>query len=318
MSTVVKEKPKAISIEYLPTERELDPSTKLVVGEGMPDTFKIVEELGYKTFYGVKRYICGLDVEMVERNDDLTPEEKKAKIEEIKKTVERLEKFYGPGQLDPTNEHIWSKVRLELDRKTTNLDLTNPRTELIVYCIKAGGFNVVAPNIDAARENNVKFYLVEPVELAESKVTNTKIINKAISTLDKIDETKSQDELFYIAKYIMPVEKGYNRSTPKAMLYSDLNEFINGNVVKLPRVRCAAQFLEVTKKPKADLVISCLVKDGLDFGFLYTNPAGEIKNNETAGVYGTTIERAVAHLQNPNYESELDNLKSRVEKRWLE
>lgn len=317
MPTLSKEKVKAITIEYLPTERELRADLPLEVGQGLTDNFTIVEELGYKTFFGVKRYLCGLDKEVLSYSD-LSAEEKKAKMAEIDEIVARLEKVFGPGQLDPTNQSLWGEVKLELTRKTTNLDLTEPKTELVYHCIKGGGFNTVAASLEEARNNGVKFYIVEPVEYAESRVSNTKVINKAIGLLDKLDETKGIDEMFYLAKYLLPVEKGYTKHTPKAMLYKDLDDYINANVVKLPKVRCASQFLEATKKPKIDIIITALVKDGLDYGFLYVNQAGEIKNNETSGIYGNTIERAVAHLQNPAYENELSNLKERVEKKWLQ
>ena len=48
------------------------------------------------------------------------------------------------------------------------------------------------------------------------------------------------------------------------------------------------------------------------------NSEGELKNNETGATYGNSNERAVVHLQNPAYEHELDNLKTRVEKKWSE
>lgn len=318
MSTLTKERLKAISIEYLPSERELRLDVPLEVGVGLPDNFTIVEELGYQTFFGTKRYLCGLDKEMINYNENLTAEEKKAKTSEIDEIVKRLENFFGPGQLDPTNDALWSNVKLQLDRKTTNLNLTDPKTEILLYCIKAGGFNTVSPSIDKARESNGKFYLVEPIEYAENRVANTKITNKAISVLEKLDESKSYDDIFYIAKYLLPSEKGYTKNSPKAMLYEDLNKFIEGQIVKLSKVRCATQFVDATKKPKADIIITSLVKDGLEYGFLYINPSGEIKNNETGGVYGTTIEKAVAHLQNQAYQNEFENLKERVDKKWME
>ncbi len=51
---------------------------------------------------------------------------------------------------------------------------------------------------------------------------------------------------------------------------------------------------------------------------IYVNAVGELKNNETGGVYGTSIERTVKHLQNPAYEHELENIKTRVEAKWAE
>lgn len=313
-----KERTKAISIEYMPLEEELDLSKPLTVGKGLTDIFVRTEDLGYRTYFGVKRYMCGLDPELIEYDGTLTAEEKKAKIEETNEIVERLERFFGKGTLDPTNEKHWSKINLVIDRKTINLDLTNPRNELIYHCIKAGGFSLVSPTMEDARAGKSPFYIVEPTEYAESRVANKEVINKAISTLQRLYEAKSYDELFFLAKYILPVEKMYTKRSPKAMLYEDLDKFINGELVRETKISCSKKFLDATKRSKPDMVVTCLVKDAAYMGFIYSNQAGELKNNETAGIYGTTLEKAVTHLQNPAYEHELDNIKTRVEQKWSE
>lgn len=314
MSTVIKEK--AISIEYLPSENELDRNRPLIVGEGLTDIFTRTEDLGYQTFFGVKRYMCGLDVELLEYDNTLPPAVKEAKIKDIQETIARLERFFGKGTLDPTNEKHWSKIKLNISRKTTNLDLSDPKNELIYHCIKAGGFKLVAPSVEQAQDEGAKFYLIEPVEFAEYRIAPTEQRNKAISALQKVYETKSFDEMFYLGKYLLPAEKGYDKRTPKALLYEDLDKFLNGEVVKQSKSACARQFMEAIKLPKDILVITCLVKDGLYMGILYTNQHGELKNGDTGGVYGTTVERATAHLKNPAYEHELENLKTRVESKW--
>lgn len=318
MPTLTKERTKAISIEYMPVENELDLSKALVVGQGLSDRFIRTEDLGYRTFYGVKRYMCGLDKEVIEYDPTFTEEEKKAKIEEIIEIVDRLERFFGKGTLDPTNEKHWSKINLVIDRKTTNLDLTNPRNELIYHCIKAGGFGLVSPTMEGAGDGKSPFYIVEPTEYAESRIANKEVINKAISSLQKMYEAKSYDDLFFLAKYILPVEKMYMKRSPKAMLYEDLDKYINGELIKGSKISFARAFLEATKKSKIDMVVTCLVKDAVYMNFLFNNQAGEFKNNETGGIYGTTIEKCVSHLQNPAYEHELENVKNRVEQKWSE
>lgn len=316
MSTVTKEKLKAISIEYRPTEQEQDLKKPLVVGQGLMSTFNFTEDLGYKTFFGIKRYLTGLDPEIVKYDSELSDTEKEKKIAEIKENVERLEKFFGLGTLDATNEKHWSKVKLLISRKTTNLNLTDPKNELMFHCIKGGGFDIVAPSYEVAENENKKFYLVEPVEYAEHRIAPREVTNRAIAQLQKLYENKGFDDIFYIAKYVLPVEKSYTKHTPKALIYEDLDKYLNGEVVKKSKVGCAREFLDACKLSKADLVISCLVKDALNYNFIYTNQSGELKNNETSGIYGTTVEKAVVHLQNPAYEQELDNIKTRVEEKW--
>lgn len=317
MSQTTKEKIQAISIEYRPTQAELDKTT-LVVGQGLMDTFERSESLGYQSFFGIKRYLCGLDVELIRYDTNFTEEEKKAKIAEIEETITRLEQFFGKGNLDPTNEKHWSKVELKISRKTTNLDLTNPRTELLLHCIRGGGFTMVSPSFEKSIENDTQFYLVEPIEFAENRIANKEVINKAISTLQRLYESKSYDDIFFLGKYMLPVEKGFTKRSPKAMIYEDLDKFINGEILRQSKISCARQFLEATKRTKIELAITSIVRDAEYYNFIYVNPQGEFKNNETGGLYGTTIERAVAHLQNPAYEHELDNIKTRVEKKWSE
>jgi hypothetical protein len=315
---MTKEKVDAISIEYLPGEKEKDKSAILVVGQGLTDNFIRTEDLGYVTFYGTKRYLCGLDPEMIEYDESLSREEKDAKIAEVKSIIERLERFFGKGNLDPTNEKHWSKISLTIDRKTTNLDLTNPKTELLLHCIRGGGFTTVAPSLEKAYKIGAQFYLVEPVEFIENRISNSKTISKAIATLERINDSKSFDDLFYLAKYILPVEKAYTRHTPKGLMWEDLYKYISGEIVKQSKIAGANIFLEANKKSKIELSLTSLVKDAVYYQMLYVNDKGEFKNNETGGVYGTTIERVVAHLQNPAYSHELENVKVRVEKKWNE
>lgn len=318
MSTLTKEKLKAISIEYRPIEQELDPKKPLVVGQGLMSNFNFTEDLGYKTFFGAKRYLTGLDPEVVKYDRSLSEEEKTKKIAEIEETVKRLEQFFGPGTLDATNEKHWSKVKLLINRRTTNLDLTNPKNELLFHCIKGRGFDIVSPTLEECELENKKFYLVEPTEFVEHRVAPRELNNRAIAQLQKLYENKGFDDLFLIGKYILPVEKAYTKRTPKALIYEDLDKFLNGEIIKKPKMACSREFLEALKMSKTELVIKCLVKDGVYYTFIYTNQAGELKNNETGGIYGTSIERAVAHLQNPAYENELDNIKTRVEQKWAE
>lgn len=319
MSTLLEKDVKAITIEYLPTDDEKDKSKPLTIGQGLLDNFHRSELLGYKTLYGVKRYLTGLDDVIVEHDPSLSDQDKKERISKIKGTVEKLERFFGKGNLDATNEKLWGEVKLVIDRKTTNLDLTDPKNEILFHCIKAGGFTEVAPSIEEAIEKRKKFYLIEPLEFVENRVAPRKIIGKAIATLVDIYEKKGFDDIFFLAKYLLPVDKAYVKKTPKSLMYEDLDKFINGELIRKSKMECARMFLDAVKKPKSHIIVYCLVKDAFEyFNFIYTNTSGELKNNETGGLYGTTIERAVDHLLTPAFEHELENIKYRVEKKWTE
>ena len=316
MPTLLEKDVQAITIEYLPTEDERDPKKALVIGQGLLDSFHRSELLGYKMYFGTKRYLTGLDEIIVENDSSLSDAEKKERIAKIKGTIKRLESFFGVGNLDATKDNVWSQVILNLDRKTTNLDLTNPRNEILFHCIKAGGFTEVAPSIEEAQRNGKKFYLIEPLEFVENRVAPRKLVGQATSALYEMNEKKGFDDIFFLAKYLLPVEKGYTKSTSKSLMYEDLDKYINGEIVRKSKSDCARIFLEATKKPKPELIVHCLLKDAIEYNFVYQNPAGELKNNETGGIYGTSVEKATEHLLKASYENELDNIKERIEKIW--
>lgn len=319
MPALLERELKAVSIEYLPSEEELDKSRPLQVGQGIIDRPRITEDLTSIDFFGVKRYMTGLDPEVVKYDTTLDEQSKEEKIAQIEADVKRLERIVGTGMLDATNEKFWDKVKLHLEKKTTNLDLTNARTEILFHCIKAGGFYTVAPTLEEAMESGRKFYLIEPVEFVENRVSPRKLFNDAIFELQKMERSKAFDDLFYIAKYIMPVERSYTKKTPKSLMYEDLDKFIKGEVLRSrSKSEAPIQFLDALKVSKEVMVVTNIVRDGMYYNMLYTNQAGEIKNNETGGVYGTTVESAVKHLLNPAYEHEIDNIKDRVLQKWNE
>ena len=319
MPVLLEKEVKAVSIEYLPTERELDRTRPLEVGQGLADGVRITEELTSIDFFGVKRYKTGLDPEVVKHDPNLDEKAKEMKLAEIDEAVKRLEKYVGVGNLDATNEKFWKEVKLHVDRKTINLDLTQFRNEILFRCIKAGGFSTVATSLEEAQASGKKFYLIEPVEFVENRVSTRKMFNEAIAELTKMDRSKSFDDIFYLAKFLIAAERGYTKKTPKSLMYEDLDKYIKGEIdTTRTKTDCARMFLEATKHPKDYLVVYDIVKDGIYYGMIYTNAAGELKNNETGGIYGNSVESAVKHLLNPGYTHELDNIKDRITLKWSE
>lgn len=308
----------AVTIEYLPTEEELDLTKPLMVGRGLQSNFRITEELGSREFFGVKRYLTGLDPEIVIYDSNLTDKEKEDRIKEINQIVERLEKVFGKGNLSATNDKMWSKVVLTITRKSTGLNLTDPKQEILYHCINGGGFTNVARNLEEAIDKQLRFYIIEPVEFIENRVAPKKIINRAIAALEDLEKNKSTNDILFIAKYLLPVEKAYTKRTPKGLLYEDLDKFIDGQVIKKSKSYCAGLFLEALKKSKEDLKIYTYIKDAVYYNFIYVNTAGELVNATTKGVYGTTLEKAVDHLKNPAYQHELQDIVDSVSKKWGE
>lgn len=308
----------AVTIEYLPTEEEMDLSKPLMVGKGLQSNFRITEELGSKEFFGIKRYLTGLDPEAVTYDSSLSDKEKEDKLKDISEIVARLERVFGVGNLSATRKEMWSKVILTITRKSTPLNLTDPKQEIIYHCIKGGGFTHVANSIEEAMENGLRFYLIEPTEFIENRVAPKKIINRAIAALEDLEKNKSGNDILFVAKYLLPAEKAYTKRTSKALLYEDLDKFIDGQIIKKAKSYCANLFLEALKKSKEDLKTYVYIKDAVYYTFVYVNTAGELVNSNTKGIYGTTLEKAVDHLKNPAYQHELQNLVELVSKKWGE
>jgi hypothetical protein len=103
------------------------------------------------------------------------------------------------------------------------------------------------------------------------------------------------------------------------MLYKDLNDFIEGKLVRSNKKATAKQFLEAVELLSTDkkrLFVTAYVKEGSYFNFLNTTDDNQIKNTQTGTKYGATVTAATAYLMNPANQEELDNLKNRIEEKW--
>lgn len=304
---------RTISIQYLPYPEEAS-GKDLQAGKFLFPGFVRRFEPAYKEVRGRGlRYFTGL-----EAADYPEPER-----EEIAKAKAELESYFGENTLDPFNAEFWKEKVLEITRKTTFLNMSDPEHKLTYYMIKGGGFREVAPNYEQAidRAEQKRWYLVDATEFAEISTDDERKLNKAIAQLEVLEETKPFDDMFLIHKVLCSSDRGTTKQTPKAVLYKDLSDFIKGITVKTNKKATAKQFLDTVEQLKRDkkkLTITAYVKEGTYFNFLTTSEDNQIKNQQTGTKYGATVERAVAFLANPANQSELDNLKERVEEKWTQ
>ena len=163
---------------------------------------------------GVVQYLTGLNEFSPELRLMKNPEERDAKIKEIRVAIAELEKELAANVLDiedvhfwnnvkllkPDNADFWNKITLACGNEPVYLDPKDPFDRIKLYAIEAGGFSIVARSYDEARSKATppKFYLDKAQQTASTRTEYKKLKNKALSELQKLFE-KNSTKLFYIA-----------------------------------------------------------------------------------------------------------------------
>ncbi len=263
------------------------------------------------------RYLSGLDIHspsVMYIEDD---EEREAKIKEIQDTVNRLEKVIGVGKLEPTNKQFWGDFTLFIRNGRRELDLKRPLDEVLYHAIKARGFTEVAPSYEAAKDTNhvYKYYLKREEEEAAVRTQYSKLVDKASGLLAALAEEDSY-KMFLISKHLLTMSNEYKRNTPPDIIYAKLRQFIAGEIVKDNKKETVKQFLECYKLEKEILTLKAYVNEALYRKFLIQESDGHFYNKQTQTRYGKNVSEVVNYLKDPINQSELDNISSRVEKKW--
>ncbi len=284
--------------------------------------FAVFPETELKEFVTIDengRFITGLDPHARNVEDIEDSEEREAKVNEINGIIERLEKKLGKGKLDPTNKDFWLSFEIQVTNGQRVLDLKRPVDELLYHAIRAGGFEEIAPSYDAARTSNrlggYKFYLKREEEEAAVKTQWNKMIDKANGILvDLIDEDNYK--MFLLSKNLLTPSNEFKRTTVADIIYGKLRQFIAGEIVKDNKKDTVKQFLDANKLDKEELTLRAYVADALYHRFIVQESDGHFYNKETQTRYGKNRNEVINYLKNPMNQSELDNVSSRVEKKW--
>jgi hypothetical protein len=304
---------RSVSIQYLPYAAEAE-GKNLQAGLFLfPGFVRQLDPATRPTGGGKVRYITGLEIEDY-------PESER---EEVLKVKKELEDFFGEEEMAPSNAVFWESKSLLITKKTTFLNMIDPRDKLTYYMIRGGAFKEVAPSYEKATNGAVpyRWYLIDATEFADIGVLDDRKINKAIAALEMIDEDKRFEDLFLVHKVLISSDRGTTMKSPRSMLYKDLSDFIHGKIVKTNKKQTAKQFLdavELLKKDKKTVYLTAYVKDGSYYNFLTISEDNQIKNIQTGTKYGPTTDRAVRYLSSPANQPELDNLKGQVDKKWNE
>jgi len=276
---------------------------------------------------GIVRYVTGLN-EFAPEVKTLPENEKKAKIKEIRKHVAELEKELATNVIDvddpefwskvevckPNNGEFWNKITIKAGNEPVFIDpKVDPYDRIKLLAIKAGGFSMIAPNLETAkRSGKYKFYLDEVLETASTRTKDTKIRNKAFGILSNLyDEDKVR--LMHVVKVLTYNSAQYTQSTPLDVLYEDADGYINGNGRESNSIQAAKNFVNAAKMDTESLMMHSMVKDALAFNILTTKSDGYIYEKKSGTKIETTREGVVEFLKNPVNDEMLMDIKQSVD-----
>ena len=291
------------------------------------------EQLACLENNGVKRYLTGLNEFAPEVKKIADPEEREARIKEIRMVVAELEKELAANVLDvedkdfwtkvkllrPDNDEFWNKISLRCGNDPVFLEPEKDAYDLIkFYAINAGGFSIVAKSYEDAKtksNRHARFYLDKYEDTASTKTELKKIRNKALAELQKLFD-KNTNKLFYVAKVVDIASAQYKKSTPNDIVYDIMDNYINGESTERNPTRAAQTFLEAANADMETLKIKAMVKDATYYKFIVAKADGVIYVKDSGVMLGRNQAEIIEYLRNPLNEEILVQLSKKVEKYW--
>lgn len=281
---------------------------------------------------GQKRYLNGLnefapDVKLI-----IDPQERDAKIRQIRLVVAELEKTLAANIINiddpefwnkvrlcrPDNDDLWGKVLIRCGNDPVYLEPDKDPYDLIrLYAIEAGGFSIVAKNLEEARSRStsVKFFLDKQEDSAAIVTEIKKLKARALSELQKLYD-KNQGKLFLVAKILDHNSMRYKKATPNDVLYDTLFEYIEGNRSERDKRKCATRFIDTTALDMETLKIRALLKDATFLKVVHAKADGFIYHLPSTTMMGKNPSDCVEFLKNPLHEDILKAIQAEVEKYW--
>jgi hypothetical protein len=288
------------------------------------------EQLACLEKNGVIQYLTGLN-EFAPDIKLMLPEDREAKVKEIRTAVAELEKELAANVLDinsptfwnevkllrPDNSDFWNKISMSCGNEPVFLDPKDPFDRIKLYAIEAGGFSIIARSYDEARSKAVppKFYLDKQQETAGARTEYKKIRNKALAELQKLFD-KNSTKLFYIAKAVDTASVQYKKHTPNDVIYDNMDRHINGEGTEGNKERAAQGFLDAAALDMETLKIKAIVKDSVFFKYIISKADGYIYHAKSNTMLGRNPSDVVEFLKNPLNEDVLKDLNNNVERLW--
>jgi len=289
------------------------------------------EQLACLEKNGVVQYLTGLNEFAPEIKLIKDPEERQAKILQIRTAVAEIEQELAANVLEiedpqfwskvkllrPDNAEFWNKISISCGNEPVFLDPKDPFDRIKLYAIEAGGFAIVSRSYDEARSKAVppKFYLDKAQETAGARTEYKKLKNKALAELQKLFD-KNSTKLFYIAKAVDTASVQYKKYTPNDVIYDNMDRHINGEGTEGNMERAAKGFLEAAAMDMETLKIKAIVKDSIFFKYIVNKADGHIYHTQSGSLMGRNTSEVIEYLKNPLNEDILKDLNNKVEKLW--
>lgn len=286
------------------------------------------EQLACLEINGIKRWVTGLNIHAPEIKR-LNSEERDATIQEIQNLVSKLEAEMATNYVDPTDKDFWNKIKLlspnndefwsrivvRLGNEPVFLNLNDSHDLIKLKAIEAGGFSIIAKNLDTARKGNYKFYLDKFEETASIKTEVKKLRNKALAELEKLSN-KNVNKLMYVCKVVETNSPQYKKNTPTDVMYDNMDKYINGETIDTNKKQTAQRFLEIANLDMETLKIRSIIKDASYYKLLITKGDGFIYHTSTNTMVGKNPSEIAEFLKNPLHEDIFIELTKTVEKYW--
>jgi hypothetical protein len=226
----------------------------------------------------------------------------------------------GPDKFDDNKNRIptyWDSVEVKCSNNPVYLDHKNPHDVILIKAIEAGGFEIVAPSLEAARAavHPPKFYLDKEEETAGVKTELKKLRNQAGAELQKMYD-KDAVKLFYVTKLCAINSLSYRKATPNDIMYDDCDKYINGETVDKNKKLTAEKFIDFSKQPLAELRVQAIVKDATEMHLLTYKADGNLYYMKTGTPMGKGINDVITFLKNPLNNDILIAISEEVEEEW--
>lgn len=289
------------------------------------------EQLSCVENNGLERYITGLDEFAPEVQNIENKEEKAAKIKSIREKVSWLEQMLNHNKVSPDdadfwnkivkihprNADFWKKLEIVVGNTLTILDPKVPSDFILISCIEAGGFPIIAKSYDDAKSSSThkKFYLDKGTEKILAATEIKKIRNRALSILQTLYDENSR-KMLYIAKTLGGNSTLYKASTPPDVLYEDLDQYIHGKGIEVSEKKAANNFIAAEALGMENLRAKAVIMDAMFHKIISSKSDGMYYHTKSNSQMGHNVEECIEFLKSPIHTKVSEAINAEVDSIW--